>query len=87
MTTNNWRLLPEPLLSRCPPIRLPQLTLSDLTGFAQREGAKRGLSNASIEAIAEVLARHGSQTGHLSLRSVIRLIERATSLEAAPINH
>ena len=35
MTANSRAGLPDPLLSRCPPLVLPPLTLSDLIGFAQ----------------------------------------------------
>lgn len=55
LTSNNWRLLPEPLLSRCPPLRLRELTLADLAGFVGREGAKRGLSGAATDAICAAL--------------------------------
>ena len=47
LTSNDFRLLPEPLLSRCPPIRLCHLTLAELLAFVRREGAKRALSEAS----------------------------------------
>lgn len=33
LTSNNYRLLPEPLLSRCPPVRLRELTRAELRGF------------------------------------------------------
>jgi hypothetical protein len=55
LTSNDYRQLPEPLLSRCPPIRLGALTRADLVGFAQREGACRGLSLPSIDAITDEL--------------------------------
>ncbi|XZQ30401.1 Nramp family divalent metal transporter [Rhodobacter capsulatus] len=48
MTVNDARHLPAPLMSRCPPIRLPHLTTPDLTGFAGRHGARRGLSEVGI---------------------------------------
>lgn len=87
MTSNNWRHLPEPLLSRCPPIRLPNLTIRDLEGFARREGARRGLSAHAIEAITEVLGQHSEHAKRLSLRSVIRSLELAAALENHPLLH
>lgn len=87
MTSNNWRLLPEPLLSRCPPIRLSSLTLEDLVGFARREGARRGLSSDGIEAIAEMLARSSDHSSRLSLRSVIRSLDLAATLQNRPALH
>lgn len=55
-TSNDYRQLPEPLLSRCPPIQLRHLTLAELTGFVRREGMKRSLSEASIEFALEAQA-------------------------------
>ena len=41
LTSNDCRRLPEPLLSRCPPIRLRHVTLAELTGFVRCEGLRR----------------------------------------------
>ena len=87
LTTNNWRLLPEPLLSRCPPIRLPRLASADLTGFARRQGQQRGLSEISVEAIVAALQHEAASVRHLNLRSVIRMLDRAAVLEAGPTAH
>lgn len=84
LTSNDWRRLPEPLLSRCPPVRLATPSLDDLLGFAQREGVKRGLSQISIEALVEALQRMSHRSRQLNLRVVIRMIRRAERLEAAP---
>ncbi|RWR04145.1 RuvC family protein [Paenirhodobacter populi] len=54
-TSNNWRRLPDPLLSRCPTIRLEPLTLMHLLGFAAHEGERRGLSPEAIDAIRAAL--------------------------------
>jgi ATP-dependent Lon protease len=56
MTTKNYRLLPDPLLSRCPPIRLSAPTIEQLKVFARQQGANRDLSEVSIEAICEAWA-------------------------------
>jgi hypothetical protein len=80
LTSNTCALLPEPLLSRCPPIRLHALTLDELEAFARRQGVRRGLSAISIDAIVEAL--HGvARPEQLSLRTVLRMIERGSSLE------
>ncbi|MDF3605793.1 AAA family ATPase [Paracoccus sp. DMF-8] len=87
LTSNDCRLLPEPLLSRCPPIRLRPLTLAELTGFVRREGARRALSETAIEAICEVLAHPSLQRHHPSLRIAARMLQRASDLEQGPILH
>lgn len=87
LTSNNWHLLPEPLLSRCPPLRLRELTSAELAGFIRREGMKRDLSEAAIDAILVALA-HASSRGHRpSLRVASRLLQRAVELEHAPVRH
>lgn len=87
LTSNNWRLLPEPLLSRCPPLRLRDLTLADLDGFVRREGARRGLSGAATEAICAALERAPARGQRPSLRVAIRMLQRADDLESAPVLH
>jgi hypothetical protein len=87
MTVNATRPLPEPLLSRCPPIRLPQLTTRDLTGFARRQGARRALSDDSIEVIVEAIQASATPAQPISLRTVMRMISRAETLEAGPQWH
>ena len=80
LTSNDHRRLPEPLLSRCPPIRLRELAINDLIIFAQRQGLRRGLSVMAVEVIVEAL-RRGAQPGHMSLRTVGRMIDKAVSLQ------
>lgn len=87
MTVNATRSLPEPLLSRCPPIRLPHLTTRDLTGFARRQGARRGLSDVGIEVIVEAIEASATPAQPISLRTVMRMIARAETLEAGPRQH
>lgn len=81
LTSNDYRRLPEPLLSRCPPIRLSALSRDDLVSFAQREGARRGLLETSIEVITDALGQF-EHPGQITLRSVQRMLERGASLEA-----
>jgi len=85
MTANSRRGLPEPLLSRCPPLVLPPLTLSDLIGFAEREGAARGLTAPALDAIIETLQHHRDRADALSLRVVQRMLDRAEQLERRPV--
>lgn len=56
LLTNRLAPVPEPLLSRCTVLQMTQLKLSDLIGFAEREGLARGLSEASIHSITTALA-------------------------------
>lgn len=87
LTYNDCRLLPEPLLSRCPSIRLRHLTLAELTGFVRREGGKRALSATSIEAICEILSYPSLQQHRPSLRVAARMLQRAADLEQGPTLH
>jgi hypothetical protein len=80
MTSNNACRLPEPLLSRCPPIRLQGITTAELIGFARREGQRKTLDEASIEAVVEAIERH--EQFNLSLRTVVRMIGKAAQLQA-----
>lgn len=87
LTSNDCRLLPEPLLSRCPPIRMRHLTPAELLGFVRREGAKRALSETAVEAICEVLSHPSIPRHHLSLRVAIRMLQRAADLDNGPMQH
>ncbi|ADO44321.1 ATP-dependent Lon protease (plasmid) [Ketogulonicigenium vulgare Y25] len=87
LTSNDFQLLPEPLLSRCPPIRLRHLTLPELQAFVRREGAKRALSETSVETICEILSHPTLQRDRLSLRVAARMLERAADLEQGPTLH
>ena len=87
LTSNDFRKLPGPLLSRCPPIRLQELTHAEVVGFARRQGRRRGLSEVSIVAITEVLAHPANRHRQLSLRTVNRMLDRAATLEAGSIQH
>lgn len=80
LTSNDYRLLPEPILSRCPPIQLQALSLSDLIGFARRHGQQKGLSAVSVDVIVEAL-HQTSRTADVSLRAVLRMLEKAVTLE------
>lgn len=87
MTANSRQGLPDPLLSRCPPIVLPDLTLSDLIAFAERQGTSRDLSAPALDAIIETLNRQQGREPELSLRIVQRMLDRAERLERRPVLH
>ena len=87
LTSNDFRQLPEPLLSRCPPIRLRHLTPTELVSFVRREGTKRDLSEASVESICEILADPLLRQHQPSLRVANRMLQRAADFEHAPILH
>jgi len=80
LTSNDFRRLPEPMISRCPPILLRELEIAECVAFACREGRRRGLGEASIDAVAETLNHHGPST-RLSLRTIMRMLDRAATLE------
>ncbi|TKA97060.1 AAA family ATPase [Cereibacter changlensis] len=85
LTTNNRHLLSEPLRSRCTEVRLQQVGVADLVGFARRQGRRRQLSDLSVEAIIAALEHPDTRARRLSLRSVIRLLDRAAELERDPM--
>ncbi|WP_096785924.1 AAA family ATPase [Rhodobacter sp. CZR27] len=84
LTCNDWRGLPEPLLSRCPPIRLDSPSRDHLVAFAGREGARRSLSDASIDAVCTAISWATVQGHRPDLRAVIRMLDRAEGLERRP---
>lgn len=81
LTSNDYRLLPEPLLNRCPPIRLRVLSRKEIIAFAQRQATRQGLAAPSIDAITEALQRV-PKPEQISLRTVLRMIDRGASLES-----
>lgn len=87
LTSNNASILSEPFRSRCPPIRLRNLSPEELTAFVRREGAKRELSEGGVEAIAEVLAHPSLREHRPSLRVASRMLQRATDMENRPLLH
>ncbi|KGJ02235.1 hypothetical protein IT41_17965 [Paracoccus halophilus] len=86
LLTNSLQPLPEPLLGRCTVLRLQAVDLSDLIGFAEREGRARALSDSSIASITEALAAvaPGAAT-RPSLRTGLRMLDRAADLEHRPM--
>ncbi|WP_424979973.1 AAA family ATPase [Leisingera sp. S232] len=86
LTSNTLVTLPAPLLSRLEVIRLPPVSVSELAEFARREGYRRGLTQVSVEAVAEALEIAG-RGAELNLRHVIRMLTRGEVMEAAGIRH
>ncbi|WP_028031266.1 AAA family ATPase [Gemmobacter nectariphilus] len=87
LTSNDYSRLPEPLLSRCPPIRLRDLTIPELAGFLRRQGASRNLSEDAVEAMIDVLKHPGLRDQRPSLRVAARMLARAADLERMPMLH
>lgn len=84
LTSNDWRRLPDPLLSRCPPIRLGPPTLEHLVNFGACEGAQRGLTPEAIDAIRVALEWAERQDRPPTLRTVLRLLDRAEQMQQRP---
>lgn len=86
LTSNTLVTLPAPLLSRLEVVHLPPVSVSELAAFARREGCRRGLTQDSVEAVAEALEIAGSGA-ELNLRHVIRMLTRGEVMEAAWTRH
>lgn len=84
LLANDIDRLPEPLLSRCAVIDLPALSIDALRSFARWEGNRRGLSEASVEVVDVALAASENMSRRPSLRTVVRLLDRAEALERRP---
>ena len=87
LTANSSDSLPEPLLSRCPPLTLSNLSREDILKFARRQAERRQLPEAVIGAIEESLAAATSKARVPSLRTVIRMIDRAETIAFMPTIH
>ncbi|WP_343501772.1 MULTISPECIES: AAA family ATPase [Roseobacteraceae] len=79
LTSNSLRTLPAPLLSRLEVLRLKGPAKSNLITFAEREAARRGLCDASVGAIREVITQV-SEGHELDLRHVSRMLARAEAM-------
>jgi hypothetical protein len=87
LTANSLYGLPEPLLSRCPPLELPQVSKQHLISFAQRLGKAHHLSDEAIATIEDIIRSCHGDIGGPSLRTVKRMIERAEIAYARPLLH
>ena len=86
LTANSTDGLPAPLLSRVPPTQIQDLSADRLTGFALRRAKARGLPPEVGEAIAEIVdtvAVHRRP----SLRTIIRMVDRAEAVAHRPVLH
>lgn len=86
LTVNDTGRLTAPLLSRVPPLRLPDLTAAPLMAFAERQARGRGLPEEVARAIVAALA-DASADRRPSLRKVMRMAARAETVGAMPILH
>ncbi|ETX12804.1 peptidase [Roseivivax halodurans JCM 10272] len=87
LTANSSDCLPEPLLSRCPPLTLSNLSREHILRFARREAERRKLPETAIGAIEESLAAVSSKSRFPSLRTVNRMIDRAETIAFMPTIH
>lgn len=85
LTCNDWRRLPEPLISRCPPIRLESPSREHLETFARREGARRDLSDAAVDAVCTAILWAAVQGHRPDLRGILRMLDRAEMMERRPV--
>jgi replication-associated recombination protein RarA len=80
--------LSAPLRSRVQIIDLPALTPGQLMGFLERNAARRGLTELSIEVALTVLAGACATSREVpSLRTALRVLDRAQALESRPRLH
>ena len=85
LTSNTIENVPEPVRNRCQVIEIPDLTLEQLQTFACKEGAKAQLSQDSLVAVSATISLAPKVTGRrLSLRDVVRMLERAEVMELRP---
>jgi hypothetical protein len=85
LTSNNVENVSEPVRNRCQVIEIPDVTTAQLQEFAVKNGLKLELSEAAVEAVVMAIAQASVVAGRrLSLRDVVRMLERAEMLEGRP---
>jgi ATP-dependent Lon protease len=87
LTANSLYGIPEPLLSRCPPLELPPVSKQHLIGFAQRLGKAHDLPDEAVAAIEDIIRSSNDDVGGASLRTVKRMIDRAEIAYTRPLLH
>ena len=90
LTANDIGLVSEPVRSRCEIIQLDDLTVEELSGFAERQATRLGLPVAAADAIRQAIERTattGCRQRRLSLRDVSRMLGRAEELVERPTMH
>lgn len=82
LTSNTIENVPEPVRSRCQVIEIPDVTTEQLQEFAVKNGLELELSEAAVDAVVMAIALASVVAGRrLSLRDVVRMLERAEMLE------
>lgn len=85
LTSNNVENVSEPVRNRCQVIGIPDVTTAQLQDFALKKGRGLELSEAALDAIVTVIDQAPTVTRRrLSLRDVVRMLERAEMLEGRP---
>lgn len=85
-TTNSFAHIEQALLDRMTLIEIPELTHQQLLEFAKREAAKR-FDEDIVEVVIGLFENSSKQGQHISLRHVIKLLDRAEEIAARPILH
>ena len=85
LTSNNVENVSAPVRNRCQVIEIPDVTTEQLQEFAVRKGEAFGLSEEAVEAVVMAVDQAPVVTGRrLSLRDVVRMLERAEMMEGRP---
>ena len=88
LAANDLAPVPAPVRSRCRVLRIPDVTVDQLQGFAARQGEAQGLDAPSTDAVVETIGRAPPGVrARLSLRDVLRMLDRAEHLAHRPIRH
>jgi len=87
LTSNYAHWPPPPLRSRCTKVQMRDLTVNELKSFVLRERRRRGLSGQATSGIIGALEQAGGLKIAPSLRTTIRMIERAELQDARPVVH
>ncbi len=90
LTANEICFVSEPVRSRCEVVRLGDLSVEELSGFARRQAIRRGLPMAAADAVQCAIERTsttGCRQRRLSLRDVSRMLGRAEELVERPAMH
>ncbi len=90
LTANEIGLVSEPVRSRCEVVQLSDLSVEELSGFAERQATRLGLPAVAADAVQCAIERAATKEclqRRLSLRDVSRMLGRAEELVERPIMH
>lgn len=87
MTSNTLETVPEPLLNRVRVIELSPLSPDDLVGFAKSECERRNLGQPVRKAVIKAIRSVGHARRDVSLRGIVRMVDRAEMAERRPPLH